>query len=394
MARFLRVVLLLGALTALLSAPSLTAVAAKAPQGSGKVFQNQFSATACGWSVVPSPNPNSPSGLSGVAAVAANDVWAVGGSGSQAGIRQTLIEHWDGAQWQIVPSPNPSAQYNTLYSVSAVAGSDVWAVGYDANPSQVTQTLIEHWNGTQWRVVPSPSPGAVNNELFSVVAVSARDVWAVGFTTNSALAQTTLIEHWNGARWSVVPSPSPGANDVLSGVTAVAASDVWAVGASNTLSQTLIEHWNGTQWQVVPSPSPGTGGVLSGVAAVAAGDVWAVGYYATGGASQTLVEHWNGARWQVAASPNVGTGMNLLNGVAAVAAKDIWAVGSSLGSRGFQTLTEQWNGRQWSVVPSPSPGLSQLAGVAAVAANDVGAVGYHAARVGAPSTTLVEYYHC
>jgi len=55
-------------------------------------------------------------------------------------------------------------------------------------------------------------------------------------------------------------------------------------------SKTLIEHWNGAQWSIVQSQ--GTGG-LSGVAAIASNDVWAVGAI-SGNNIQALTEHWSG----------------------------------------------------------------------------------------------------
>jgi len=348
MKRFIRVVMLLSVVTVLLSALSFATIEAKAAPSSGKVFQNLFSSTSCGqWSVVPSPNPNVvPSGLSGVAAVSATDAWAVGTSGSQMSHGQTLIEHWDGAHWQIVKSPNPGSIYNSLYAVTAVSVTNVWAVGYYVNTTGVTQTLTEHWNGTSWSVVKSPSPASMNNELFSVAAVSATDVWAVGFITRNS--------------------------------------------ANGPVEQTLIEHWNGTSWSVVKSPSPGSGDDLRGVAAVSANDIWATGYTFNGSSIQTLVEHWNGTNWQVVKSPNVGTSPTF-SGVAAVSAHDVWAVGSHNNSNNvFQTLTEQWDGKQWSVVKSPSPGSfnTQLLAVAATSAHDVWAVGH------ADSNTLIEHFHC
>jgi hypothetical protein len=344
MKRFIRVAMLLCMGTVLLSALSFKTIEAKAATASGKVFQNRFSSTSCGkWSAVPSPNSNIvPNGLSAVATVSANDVWAVGSSGSQMSGGQTLIEHWDGAHWQIVKSPSPGTRYNTLNGVTAVSVANVWAVGYYVNASQVTQTLVEHWNGKLWSVVKSPSPASVNNELFSVAAVSAGNVWAVGFST------------------------------------------------TNTSDQTLIEHWNGSNWSVVKSPSPGSGDDLRGVAAVSASNVWATGYTFNGSSIQTLVEHWNGTSWQVVKSPNVGTSPALW-GVAAVSANDVWAVGSDSNSNNVtRSLTEQWNGNQWSVVNSPSPGSfnTQLLGVAAVSANNVWAVGH------ADSNTLIEHFHC
>ena len=394
---FIKVAVLLCVVTILLSALSFKTSEAKAAPSSGKMFQNGFTSTACGkWSVVTSPNSNVvPDGLSGVAAVSAGDIWAVGGAGSQMSGGQTLIEHWDGAHWQIVTSPNPGSTYNHLDGVTADSATDAWAVGYYVSTTGVTQTLIEHWNGTSWSVVKSPSPASINNELYSVAAISASDVWAVGFVTINTSGQTpvdqTLIEHWNGSSWSVVKSPNPGSGgDHLSAVAAISASDVWAVGDSNTLSKTLTEHWNGSHWSVVSSPNPGSGGVLHAVAAVSAGDVWATGYAIYGNSIQTLVEHWNGTSWRVVKSPNVGTSPALW-AVTAVSANDVWAVGSNNNSNNvFQTLAEQWNGKQWSVVKSLSPGSfnNQLLGVAAVSANDVWAVGH------ADSTTLTEHYHC
>ena len=86
-ARLLKLLVLLCVVTVLLSALSLKTTEAKAT--TSKVSQNRFSSTSCQWSVVPSPNPNGNSGLSGVAAVSATDVWAVGHTDSN-----TLIEHY------------------------------------------------------------------------------------------------------------------------------------------------------------------------------------------------------------------------------------------------------------------------------------------------------------
>src|SRR5213082_3404147 len=175
--RLLRLLVLLCVVTILLSALSLKTTEAKAT--TSKVSQNRYSTASCQWSVVPSPNGSSSSNLSGVAAVSANDIWAVGSSGNQMSGAQTLIEHWNGTSWSVVTSANPGSIYNTLYGVTAISATNVWAVGYYVNTTGVTQTLIEHWNGTSWSVVKSPSPASMNNELFSVAAVSATNVWAV-----------------------------------------------------------------------------------------------------------------------------------------------------------------------------------------------------------------------
>src|SRR6266550_9428652 len=80
--------------------------------------------------------------------------------------------------WQIIPSPNGSRQVNELHSVSALAENDVWAVGVSYNTERTSgSTLIEHWNGSRWSVVPRQNPSSSVNTLNAVAAVSSTDVW-------------------------------------------------------------------------------------------------------------------------------------------------------------------------------------------------------------------------
>ena len=72
--------------------------------------------------------------------------------------------------------------------------------GCDSNTSTSYRTLTEHWDGSAWSVVSSPSVGPETNLLFSVDAVSANDIWAVGFYYVAGLGQT-LILHWDGSTW-------------------------------------------------------------------------------------------------------------------------------------------------------------------------------------------------
>src|SRR6266550_149132 len=117
--RFLRVAMMLVLLcvvTVLLSALSFKTTEAKAT--TSKVSQNRYSSTSCNWSVVPSPNGSSSSGLSGVAVVSASDIWAVGSSGNQMSGAQTLIEHWNGSSWSVMKSPNPGSSSDHLNGVT------------------------------------------------------------------------------------------------------------------------------------------------------------------------------------------------------------------------------------------------------------------------------------
>jgi hypothetical protein len=243
------------------------------------------------WSLVASPAPaGTTAALNAVAAISTDDVWAVGSSQGASFDTHTLIEHWDGAAWTIVPSPDPDPQQNRLLGISAVGSNDVWAVG---SFGAEAQTLIEHWDGASWTIVASPATGTGDNGLNGVVALSARNAWAVGF---QAEGTRTLIEHWHRGRWRIVPSPNPDqptANDQLTGVSAVSRTNVWAVGTSSN-GHTVTEQWNGTAWSVVPSPNPSPiRNGLFGTEALGDGTVWAIGGRArplsAGGQDRTLV---------------------------------------------------------------------------------------------------------
>ncbi len=349
------------------------------------------SASTCfNWTGVQPPSPGTVDNrLSGVAVLSSCNAWAVGAyfNDQNEDFGQTLIEHWNGSSWKQVPSPSPggTAETNILFGVDAVSRANIWAVGRYSH-SGADLTLIEHWNGTAWKQVPSPNVTSANI-LYSVTAVSAADVWAVGGYFNSADVEQTLIEHWNGTTWKRVPSPNPGGSsngNFLFGVTAVSSANVWAVGGyvigTAFVHKTLILHWNGTAWKQVPSPNPSsTDNILNGAGASSASNAWAVGeYFNSAGVIQTLTEHWNGTAWKQVPSPNPGgSHTNLLNGVTATSAANAWAVGYYFNGTANRTLIEHWNGTAWKQVASPNPSSSDniLYGVGASSASNLWAVG-------------------
>jgi hypothetical protein len=313
------------------------------------------------WQVISSPNGTKGiNELHGVSAVADNDVWAVGASYDTERLTAfSLIEHWNGTQWSVVPSPNPSSTVNILNAVAAVSANDVWAVGIA--PTGSNPILIIHWNGSVWTVVPNPNSPMPLNNLAAFAVISANDVWAVGTGLIGDEAATATL-HWNGTVWSVIPSPNiaPEVDNSLAGVAAAASTDVWAVGTQQPTNlsdpSTLILHWNGSAWSIVSSISP-EGGHLLAADAVASNDVWATGYSELG----TLSEHWDGVSWSIVPTPGIrGSEPLFLNSVLALASNNVWTVGEFFQTRlsRSRTLTEQWNGSKWAVVPSANLGPS------------------------------------
>src|SRR5205814_3040831 len=113
--------------------------------------------------------------------------------------------------WEVIPSPNMGTQANTLFSVAASTDEDVWAVGagYDQQLNAY-RTVIEHWNGAGWSIISSPNATSGYNLLNGVAVAGSNDIWTVG---QAAVGNTygTLIEHSTGGKipvWSIVPSPN------------------------------------------------------------------------------------------------------------------------------------------------------------------------------------------
>src|SRR5262245_36271372 len=307
--------------------------------------------------------------LGAVATLSARDVWAVGATGSNGNPLATLSEHFDGSSWTAVATPNTSRMNNSLIDVAAVAPDDVWAVGSSSTsnePDARQFTLVEHWDGSAWSIVRTPNPqpnfGAgnpVNNVLSGVAAFGPNDVWAVGESTDAnSLGSRPLVEHWDGTRWTAVHVPHPGRFGRLSGVSG---GDIWAVGDrdSNGNQVSLIEHFNGTTWSKVASPNVGPFvNTFTRVSATSANDVWAVGFhlavFGPNEVNQTSALHWDGTKWSVVESPSVNQQNNFLDGVVGTSATDAWAVGFFDTGVAFQTLIEHWDGSAWTIVPSPN----------------------------------------
>jgi hypothetical protein len=220
-----------------------------------------------------------------------------------------------------------------MYDVEAIASDDVWAVGALATGNSTAEAVVHHWNGATWSVVPTPSTGTPRSGLVSIDAVSANDIWAVGFV--DAGNSTPLIEHWNGSSWSIVASPSPPTTfSNLRAIDAISANDIWAVGTkgSTTSTQVLLMHWDGISWTEYSAPNPGDLNpadlnILIGVSGASSDDVWAVGDARLDGPDPSLLLHWDGAVWTNVPSGQPDFENFSFRDVIAVDTHDVWAVG-------------------------------------------------------------------
>ena len=215
-------------------------------QGTNDKFSQIQHFNGSAWSVVASPHFTNGESLNSLKAVAPNNIFAVGVSLDGLKNRIPLVEHFDGSKWSVVVVPNIVGA--ELTDVAAISSSDIWAVGAIGGAMPAALTL--HFNGQQWSRVSAPSAS-----LLAVTALATNNVWAAGVQ----LGRGPVIEHWNGTAWKVVTSPNIGTSAVLNSIRAISPSDIWAagcnacgdVGGSNTA---LIEHWDGTAWSINPSP--------------------------------------------------------------------------------------------------------------------------------------------
>jgi hypothetical protein len=309
------------------------------------------------WRQRTAPTPGESSSLNSVAVISDTEGWAAGTYAS-GHVTHALIERWNGTSWvrQGVPEPGGPKRSTSLFAVAASSASDAWAVGNYRAPDGHLRTLVVHWNGRVWRQMVSPNPGGARRDdrLTSVASISADDAWAVGYYRDAGSARRVLVLHWNGGSWlpARVPSLGRSGGSMLFGVTAISARDVWAVGyLIQRVPRTLVLHWDGTSWARVPTPDPAASGdILSGVAGTSASNIWAVGHSKISAVrSASLILHWNGDNWTQMPSPTPDPGDSaLLIGVATSSTGNAWAVGGYRTPNGYaQGFFLHWNGRSW-----------------------------------------------
>jgi hypothetical protein len=135
--------------------------------------------------------------------------------------------------FQVVPTPNNNSGNglgnNGLFAVSASSPSDIWAVG---------ESVI-HFDGTTWTAFPAPGiDGIPPSEMRGVADISPTDAWAAGNLSAPVIlgggpTNQPAIEHWDGTQRSVFPSPpfkKPRDSALLSAMPAISANDIWILG--------------------------------------------------------------------------------------------------------------------------------------------------------------------
>ena len=298
------------------------------------------------WLAEPIPSRGHDSRLDGLSCASAASCVAVGAP----------AEAWAGTRWAVMPPAGP------VSSVSCPAPGSCQAVG---PPPFGTHPAAARWDGRSWQAepVPTPAPAPQNLTLTGVSCTSARFCMAVGDASHGAGAQPspayrdrTLAEEWNGSRWRIIPTPNHSRASELRAVSCTSATACTAVGSSASETWALAERWNGIRWTIQRTPSISRIGytVLTAVSCAAPAACTAVGTYNAGAFG--IAEHWNGTRWTIQRLPTPpgSPGEEPLVIPASVSCASATAC-MTVGTTQNMTLAERWNGRRWIIEPTPNP---------------------------------------
>jgi PKD repeat protein len=397
---------------------------AKSSAGLVRGDDEEFLTAPSHWTprTLPQP-PNSGKGHRAfdVSCVEANRCIAVGENWSLAVHTEvTLAEAWDGTEWTAMETPNPPELdegwqhnwYALLSSVSCSSASDCLAVGYYRDPSESVKPLVEHWDGSEWEILPAPIPsGTVAGLLNGVSCTSATACTAVGYSEGGGGTKRPLVGRWDGSSWTIQPAPSPGATSGsrLLAVSCPTMSSCTAVGFNHEVEEetTLAERWNGIEWQVLSTVELGGTQPTNRLEAVSCNSPSACmavgGHLSKFGSAYhwgPLTERWNGSAWSLQAIPEPSASEEAsLSGVSCASVNSCTAVGNYrqiAGSGNYtEVLGERWNGTSWSILEMPGPSQppgwwheSQLFAASCPQAEACTAVG---AGLSAPSGELSPY---
>jgi hypothetical protein len=276
--------------------------------------------------------------LSAVAASSPKDIWAVGQIGqSSTPDARAIAVHGNGQRWTRTPLPRlPESSW--LSGVASLARDDAWAVGGVEDSHHSDGALMMHWNGRGWRAdvdYTTPQGTKLDTWVTAIDGRSAIDVWAVGAWSEPAGWYEALVLRWDGRTWREVSSPT-GAKMTPDAIDIAPSGEVWTLNSDLEGNREIVR-WSGPTRRVARVVLDFFGSPLedmyaSDIAAVSPSSTWIVGEtYDT--PQQPIVAHWNGRSWRLAPTPFNRLKNASLNAVDALSGREIWAVGKHLIAR-------------------------------------------------------------
>jgi hypothetical protein len=252
------------------------------------------------WSLGQLPGASEKSGalvqIDAVKAFSSTDVWAFGArttiSGTQV-LSAPYAAQYNGRKWAMVTVPALLSGGGGISAVAAVSANDIWAVESAASGSSpltsaasnpavaravaaspaaklavarlrhaasaaAAPPVVLQWTPSAGWQQPTDQPTlTTSDQLTSGIAEPNGDVWFGGSAVNSANGTSPVTTEWNGTEWSAVSDLPGKASSADVEVTAMApdgTGGIWALAANETSESERIWHLHGTTWsQVKPS---------------------------------------------------------------------------------------------------------------------------------------------
>jgi hypothetical protein len=258
------------------------------------------------WKIVkpPDPSPTISSGLDAVKCTSSVFCMAVGHWDNSSTFKFELeSEVWNGTSWSLkAMPPTPSgATSPRLWGLSCLSPTWCMAVGdYDVGSAQ--PLLSEIWNGSKWTMHLPPNPSGVEGSaLLGVSCLSTTFCNAVGDSVTPKFAFDALGEIWNGTSWKIDPTPSAGKKKLstLFDVSCLSTTFCLTVGG-------LAAEWNGSSWTRLTFPHP-AGSLLTNAVSISCLSTThcaIAGDYGTKTSTLTLIMNWNGKSLKLQAAQN------------------------------------------------------------------------------------------
>lgn len=185
------------------------------------------------------------------AVLSPRNAWFTGLEWTEATGDRPIIEHYDGNGWTRTPLPDTLEDVN---AISATSANDVWAMGRSGSAP-----VTLHWDGSAWRTIGLPAPdldagfGVAEGDILSV---GPNDAWASGILFNDGVRPGPVLWHWTGRRWRLVNVDSP--QDSLTTLAPDGRGGLWMVSAGPRPTADLL-HYSRDGLTREPAPvEPGT----------------------------------------------------------------------------------------------------------------------------------------
>jgi hypothetical protein len=247
--------------------------------------------------------------------------------------------------WHIAYKADVSG--SSFQNMLAISAKDVWALGESNEYGNYNVPVIRRWNGKSWTDVRVPARFSHSGPT-AIAASSARDVWVFGeYATDNGTRAHVYAIRWNGRSWSV-RGLWPTYNTINSAVV-LSPANVWVFGPFGT------RHYNGTTWKAYRLPY-----YITAATAVSPGDIWAVG--AMDPTGTPVLARWSAGTWTTVPLPTIRSAPPgpVLNSVA-VADGAVWVAGYTNASSGaFRTLVLRRTDGTWRRVSPPNFALDGI----------------------------------